>query len=167
MSEINTINGYEIADKKAREDINRLKNNDFIVEQGEVSIPIPSGHFGGRVDWIYRKWNSGVAECWGTTPVFINGLHHDKTYMYNEINLPVHFGGEPGITYVNYGVEVGEPFREAGATSYKVQVVTKTLVCGMLEDHSSITPYVAYDGAVDDKSIKDLLLTICVVGKWK
>lgn len=165
MSEINSINGYEIVDKKAREDISAM--NDFIVEQGEVSIPIPTGHFGGYVDWIYRKWNNGVAECWGKTPVFVNGSHHDKTYMYNEISLPIHFGGEWGITSVNYGVNVSEPFREAGATSYKVRVLTKTWVSGMLEEHSSITPYVAYDGDVDDNSIKDLSLTIYVVGKWK
>ena len=36
---------------------------DYIVEQGTSGI------------WTYRKWNSGVAECWGywtTTSTFLN-----------------------------------------------------------------------------------------------
>lgn len=33
--------------------------NDYIVEQGRSGI------------WTYRKWNSGIAECWGTTTVTI------------------------------------------------------------------------------------------------
>lgn len=37
---------------------------DYVVEQGESGI------------WTYRKWNSGIAECWGnvsTTPTTVNG----------------------------------------------------------------------------------------------
>lgn len=30
-----------------------VQTDDFIVEQGESGI------------WTYRKWNSGIAECWG------------------------------------------------------------------------------------------------------
>ena len=35
--------------------INGRKITDFVVDEGTDGI------------WIYRKWNSGVAECWGTT----------------------------------------------------------------------------------------------------
>lgn len=37
-----------------REAINNLQERDYIVEQGQSGI------------WMYRKWSSGVAECWGT-----------------------------------------------------------------------------------------------------
>lgn len=45
MAQVKTlnINGSDVAD--------------FVVEQGTSGI------------WTYRKWNSGIAECWGMTPV--------------------------------------------------------------------------------------------------
>lgn len=32
-------------------------NADYVVEQGTETV--------AGVSWIYRKWNSGIAECWG------------------------------------------------------------------------------------------------------
>ena len=47
----NTLND-SLADTNA--DVATLQSHDYIVEQGTSGI------------WAYRKWNSGVSECWGT-----------------------------------------------------------------------------------------------------
>lgn len=62
---------------------------DFIVEQGTSGI------------WTYRKWNSGIAECWGTTSeititgcetwgsIYIaDGVITEQTYPFNFIEIP-------------------------------------------------------------------------------
>lgn len=33
---------------------------DYVIEQGSTTV--------GSIHWTYRKWNSGVAECWGYSP---------------------------------------------------------------------------------------------------
>ena len=63
--------------------------NDYIVEQGTSGI------------WTYRKWASGIAECWleseltltGTTPVdYMNG----SAYLtHATVNLPFTFKTQP------------------------------------------------------------------------
>ena len=62
---------------------------DYIVEQGISGI------------WTYRKWNSGIAECWGTTSeitvtgceswgsIYIaDGVIPEQTYPFNFIEIP-------------------------------------------------------------------------------
>lgn len=39
---------------------------DYIVEQGTASTTHSTS---GTTTWTYRKWNSGIAECWGTVNV--------------------------------------------------------------------------------------------------
>jgi hypothetical protein len=61
-------------------DTGNLTNHikDYIVEQGTNGI------------WTYRKWNSGIAECWGnvsTTPTTVNGNNAVS------VNLPFTFVG--------------------------------------------------------------------------
>jgi hypothetical protein len=51
---------------------------DFVVEQGTSDI------------WTYRKWNSGIAECWcnkSTTPTTVNGTNSIS------VSLPFTFVG--------------------------------------------------------------------------
>lgn len=38
--------------------------NDFVVEQGTKTVT--DATTSGNVTWYYRKWNSGIAECWAT-----------------------------------------------------------------------------------------------------
>jgi hypothetical protein len=55
---------------------NNIILSDFVVEQGTNGI------------WTYRKWNSGIAECWGnvsTTPTTVNGNNAVS------VNLPFTF----------------------------------------------------------------------------
>ena len=66
---------------------------DFIVEQGTEGI------------WTYRKWNSGIAECWGTYEYTVppEGCLAD-TYVLATENLPFAFTSRQTATITNgYG----------------------------------------------------------------
>ena len=60
----------------------KIKNNevaDYIVEQGTSGI------------WTYRKWNSGIAECWGRVGSESYGMTSTSGYGYytsSSVNLP-------------------------------------------------------------------------------
>ena len=87
------------------------KEVDYIVEQGTSN------------GWAYRKWNSGIAECWlesnlsitGSTPVaYMNGSAY---YSYATFDLPFTFTTRPrivaegnlgsGMGFVNFSSESG------------------------------------------------------------
>ena len=61
---------------------------DYVIEQGTSGI------------WTYRKWNSGVAECWGTTSVTVT-LSTVATYYHRgtaSFSLPTNlFNSAPTI----------------------------------------------------------------------
>lgn len=68
---------------------------DYIVEQGTSDI------------WTYRKWNSGVAECWISTPISVIGSTASGALSggyYAQLNsppfgyLPIKFVTYPSIT---------------------------------------------------------------------
>ena len=69
----NTVSGLTATDVQAAldEELGKIDilSTDYIVEQGT------SG------DWTYRKWNSGIAECWGTQNNF------------TQSNFPTAWGG--------------------------------------------------------------------------
>ena len=69
--------------------INSDTVSDFIIETGTSGI------------WTYRKWHSGIAECWGTTSeitvtgceswgsIYIaDGVIPEQTYPFNFIEIP-------------------------------------------------------------------------------
>ena len=73
---------------------------DYIVEQGTSGI------------WAYRKWNSGIAECWGTheenmiinTQTSISGLYY-KSF---DLNLPTGlFNAIPKLNGTLYSISGG------------------------------------------------------------
>lgn len=83
------INCVPQKDKLASLQIDGQPLIDFIVEQGTSGI------------WTYRKWNSGIAECWGTTSeititgcetwgsIYIaDGVITEQTYPFNFIEIP-------------------------------------------------------------------------------
>ena len=49
---------------------------DFIVEQGTSGI------------WIYRKWNSGIAECWGVSDMITQTTSTDWNIMTSNVGTP-------------------------------------------------------------------------------
>ena len=73
---------YLITDGTDAEDFEKLKT-DYIVEQGTVKVE-------GML-WTYRKWASGIAECWGRTGLMRlwTGLEwYGETYCEVTLNLP-------------------------------------------------------------------------------
>ena len=65
--------------------MNKLLNkedNDYIVEQNTSGI------------WTYRKWASGIAECWGKSYTFDIAPWDNMSVVCNE-NLPFEFIAEP------------------------------------------------------------------------
>lgn len=69
---------------------------DFIVEQGTSGI------------WTYRKWNSGIAECWGTTSKSFTGWQawdglYEGTPRFNEVYPSGLFNATPVFEVTPYG----------------------------------------------------------------
>ena len=76
---------YMYADAYAREQIAMIA--DTIVAQGESGI------------WTYRKWASGVAECWGSL-----GMTNPSAYTHS---LPFNFLTGEMVATVKYHDQVG------------------------------------------------------------
>lgn len=88
-------------------------NTDYVVAQGTDGI------------WTYRKWNSGIAECWG---IWSGSLTHYATalggYAYSTtINYPTSLFISPPIH--TYSAYVGGGFALTGTvtTAYTDKVV--------------------------------------------
>lgn len=90
---------------------NGIPMADYVVEQRAVD------------GWDYRKWNSGVAECWtnqrvitGTTPVELLGGY----YSYATISLPIELETSSinAMANARLGTGVGLAFAQAGDSSH-------------------------------------------------
>lgn len=57
-----------------------VTTQDFVVGQGAIG--------GGDVVWVYRKWNSGIAECWCTSTMTISGTGTVWVSPYYYVYLP-------------------------------------------------------------------------------
>lgn len=121
----------------------KIKGNllaDFIVEQGTSGI------------WTYRKWNSGIAECWGT---------------YEQKNVSV--SNAWGAMFESQGYNVALPSGLFKATPTFTVALDSSLGC-MLQMYSqgttSSTPYWCairpYAGTIDN-----LKASITAKGRWK
>lgn len=92
----------ELADEPIEEgtalnavNMNKMLNkedNDYIVEQGTSGI------------WTYRKWNSGVAECWGSLSVktaiktaWTTGMFISSAFPENTTDFPLDFTEVPSV----------------------------------------------------------------------
>lgn len=65
---------------------------DFVVEQGTTGI------------WTYRKWNSGIAECWGTASVSVLCKNQSGSCWFTDdltIALPTGLFTENGVVNLN------------------------------------------------------------------
>lgn len=68
---------------------------DYVIEQGT------SGN------WTYRKWNSGIAECWGFHNVTLSGVgvEYNIYHGYAIISLPSIFNSIKSINYSTYATK--------------------------------------------------------------
>lgn len=118
---------------------------DYIVEQGTSGI------------WTYRKWNSGIAECWGT---YGESIAISKTWgsMYYSdsltprINYPLTFTSRPieNITFRGNSV-AGWLYCEGGG--YSLNTTTQTAQYGVCRPTSIGAATLTFD--------------YYVVGRWK
>lgn len=113
--------------------------NDFIVDQGIES------------DWFYRKWNSGIAECWrlyydttNASATYYNGFYYSPT-----ITVPFPF------TFTNL------PCVQAnGGSAANMNFVR---VFGQYEDGASF----CVCGLTDSATNTDITVNLYAIGKWK
>lgn len=125
---------------KAQEDIQELQERDYIVEQGE------SG------DWTYRKWASGVAECWGTHS---KTLTHYTTalggYGYNTGAIAFPTGLFNAIPKsVTYSAYIGNGFALTGSMTSSISKTSTSLFAISSAGGSQSTTWYAH-----------------VIGTWK
>lgn len=72
--------------------INDKQMTDFVVEQGTTGI------------WAYRKWNSGIAECWGTASVSVLCKNQSGSGYFTDdltVALPTDLFIENGVVNLN------------------------------------------------------------------
>lgn len=88
--------------------------NDYIIEQGTSGI------------WTYRKWKSGVAECWGIysgsiTSRTANAPYNSSVFDIGVVNYPTDFFAD--IPNVNVNTRIGSFYNLTSyANSYKDNV---------------------------------------------
>lgn len=117
-------------------------NVDFVVETGTSGI------------WTYRKWNSGIAECWGKI-----GLTQTSNGSYSTPWVNNLFNNVPIVTVNNWYGAADDPHRAARAT-----VVT---------DGSSNSECVLYfrtpDGTEYGKILSSYYFAVNInaIGTWK
>ena len=112
---------------------------DYIAEQGTSGI------------WTYRKWNSGIAECWGT---------HTETLTLSTVSSTGLYGA--GSSYVNYpsGLFIEEP-----NTNFSGRVGTGYCLTGTLYQASKDSMKCWVTSQVSGS--QSCVFFIRAIGKWK
>ena len=121
--------------------------SDYIVEQGTSGI------------WTYRKWNSGIAECWGRGSFTINS----KGTVWNQV---VYYFGLSTIdypfTFYSVPVELASP---TAATAYSYW-----LYKGDNTSADNTTTHTARYGAIKVNEFSSgtvIEVSFLVQGRWK
>lgn len=114
---------------------------DYVVEQGTSGI------------WTYRKWNSGIAECFG-------GLNTSPTSSNSEGSL---YFNIVGVAYPT-GLFLEKPYATCG--------VMADWVCGITQAWSSSTKdlFNGYLWAADNRAFSgnySFMIKLHVTGRWK
>ena len=97
---LNAINMNKLLNKE---------NNDYIVEQGTSGI------------WTYRKWASGIAECWGRQISTEKSIYDDTYCVVNETLPPNLFIVDPSVNCSGFQLKT--------ISSYIAMVTTSTTLC--------------------------------------
>jgi hypothetical protein len=120
--------------------INGVPIVDFVVEQDNED------------DWAWRKWNSGIAECWGTQTIQSGVWEGTNNLYYITKNIRLPFG--PFAVEPNVVLTV----KQAGGA---VVVPATTRPLSKTELYTS---FIRFYGGTDDISIT---LSVYAYGKWK
>ena len=72
---------------------------DYVIEEGKKEVTDPNTNL--KVAWTYRKWNSGIAECWISRNVNVNVNSAWGSALYygtvSTINFPFQFAEVPVV----------------------------------------------------------------------
>ena len=125
--------------------INSNKLSDFVVEQGTSGI------------WTYRKWNSGIAECWGIYTMSSSctlawGTLYYSNKTCSRINYPFTFTSRPQET-VSLRLDSYSGWIYADSEGKGMNTTTQTAVYGFLRPSTMGETTVRYE--------------FTVIGKWK
>lgn len=112
--------------------------NDFVVEQGTDGM------------WTYRKWNSGIAECWGDKVVSPDVFYDYYSVFYFDIN---------NITYPNI----------FAAGIYDLQATANSNHGGLywVTPHSLTTSYISVRVISAENETREVGLWFNIKGRWK
>ena len=125
-----------VMNKTVKAYVDRAK--DFVVEQGTSGI------------WTYRKWNSGIAECWGSL------IHTPTETVANggdlriPVDLPFTFAGAPS-SYIH-----------PEALAYKIRKAY-----GIAPTTTSITVYGKFEDNEGLATTEFISFGIQIKGRWK
>lgn len=127
---------------------------DYVVEQGGKNV--------GGMNWIYRKWNSGIAECWGrlTTTLTAGTVWSGSVYyfQFNSVSYPFTFASVPTeIASPINGINAFWTYKESSASSgYSTSdnTTTNTARYGVLKLNTF-------------NSGETATISIIVKGRWK
>lgn len=112
---------------------------DYIVEEGTDGI------------WTYRKWNSGIAECWGT---HTGSYTHKATTVnsfygyYEYVQLPFTFYGGVEFTFMG---KVGSGWTMPGYLGY----------------HSGTQTTIQFNLLAQQSGTQTVVVNFNVKGRWK
>lgn len=131
-----TVGGVAVADM--------LKNSkDYIVEQGTSGI------------WTYRKWNSGIAECWGSR--VITGVKVDQAWG-NLYNADTPDAIAYPFTFTSTPVEVAC----MGSNNMSLW-----MACSSINTSASTGKYFAMRPNTASTTTYTVTINYQVVGRWK
>lgn len=122
-----------------------IKEKDYVIEQGTSDF------------WIYRKWNSGIAECWGTATAKINT--EPKAWGNVYYFTPTIFKNFPSGLFVDNNIvcyhDIFSP--DMVLMNYTEGSCSKTKTYGI----------VPYRPASGNLTYGNISITLKAIGKWK
>ena len=113
--------------------------SDYVIEQGTSGI------------WTYRKWASGIAECWGNTSI---STYNDNRSLKLFETLPVSFTTISSVQLTDLGQTVNYIQQKQHILSYEAFGSNQLMLMAVFDD----------GGVTDGQSIK---VSIDVKGMWE
>ena len=128
----------------------KLGIEDYVVDQGTIGV-YPSPVTAPNRSWTYRKWNSGVAECFGyiflgdsVSVSAVGNVYRGSV----SVSLPAIFNDIPSNVHVSMGTPLSSIIGVNGRASDK--------------DNLSVYFWKATKGASSEANV-----SIYVIGTWK
>lgn len=138
-----------IGDMSVKEELSKLNSNlsDYIVEQGTSGI------------WTYRKWKSGIAECWGNKFVSFNAKE-----AWGEVYT--HSGCFPSVLYPFAFIDIPNVVASPIVNGWNFWLGTNDNLSGdILKEKTPV--FTAIRATNMNDIISSAGIAYFVIGKWK